>query len=51
MTANSLGIFEWLLVAGIQHSSIPVAKKSVSLLETVLAQTPDVNFLGSIQTQ
>jgi len=45
IAAHKLGIFDWLLVAGIHHPSLSVVKKSISLLETVLAQTPDLPIL------
>lgn len=46
--ASSLGIFDWLLDHGSGHPALPVAKKCMGLLETVLAQNPEVPFLSSL---
>lgn len=46
--ANSLGVFDWLITAGTCHSSLPVAKKSLGLLDIVLAQNPGLPFLAGL---
>lgn len=46
--ASSLGVFDWLLEVGVGHRSLSVAKKCIGLLETVLAQNPDVPFLKTL---
>lgn len=44
--AGRLGVFDWLLGPGAAHGSLAVAKKSMGLLETVLAQSPELPFLA-----
>lgn len=46
--ASALGIFDWLLSAGAAHPALPVAKKALGLLETVLAQNAEVGFVKSL---
>lgn len=46
--ASALGVFDWLLGPGTAHPALAVAKKSMGLLETVLAQSPDLPFLSAV---
>lgn len=49
--ANTFGVFEWLFDEGIQHTSLPVAKKSLGLLDTVLSQNADSMFLDNFRAR
>jgi len=46
--ADELGVLEWLLRVGSQHSSAGIAKKSMGLLDTVLAQFPEARLLDAL---
>lgn len=46
--ADGHGVSAWLLDVGIAHSNLAVAKKAISLLETVLAQSPESAILERI---
>jgi len=43
------GVFDWLLQDGIRHHSVGITKKSMAMLDTVLAQNPDPALLGDLQ--
>merc|ERR1712150_111992 len=45
------GVFDWLLDEGVQHRSLAVAKKSLALLDTVLAQNSDLPFLDRLHSR
>lgn len=46
--ADGLGLFGWLLDAGVVHPEVAVAKKAMGLVETVLAQSPELPFLDTL---
>lgn len=46
--ASELGLFDWLMDAGTHQSSAAVVKKVLGLLDTVLAQSPDLPFLDNL---
>jgi len=46
--ANHIGLFDWILRVGVPHSSLATAKKSMALLDTVLAQNPELPFLANV---
>jgi len=46
--ASRLGILNWLLGPGLLHPSMSVAKKSMGLLETILAQNPEIQFTPAL---
>mmetsp|Transcript_41654 Transcript_41654/g.109984 ORF Transcript_41654/g.109984 Transcript_41654/m.109984 type:complete len:397 (+) Transcript_41654:181-1371(+) len=43
--ADGFGVLVWLLDVGMVHGNLAVAKKALSLLETVLAQSPETPVL------
>jgi len=47
-TADSLGVFDWLLQVGIRQESAAIKKKSLGILDTVLAQNPDTPVLEKV---
>lgn len=48
--ADKLGVFDWLIIEGLSHSSRAIAKKSLGLLETVLAQNPELPLVQTLST-
>lgn len=49
--ADKLGVMAWLFREGLRHSSAAMAKKSLGLLETVLAQSPELPVVDSLPGQ
>uniref|UniRef100_A0A7S1S7C8 Nucleotide exchange factor Fes1 domain-containing protein n=1 Tax=Alexandrium catenella TaxID=2925 RepID=A0A7S1S7C8_ALECA len=49
--ADRLGVVGWLFRDGIRHSSTSMAKKSLGLLETVLAQSPELPIVDALPEQ
>jgi len=47
-TADSLGLFDWLVDVGIGNANAGVAKKALGLLDTALAQSPGLRFLDGL---
>jgi len=43
------GVFDWLLQEGIRHRAAAITKKSMAMLDTVLAQNQDPALLGDVQ--
>jgi len=43
------GVFDWFLQNGIRHHSVGITKKSMAMLDTVLAQNHDPALLGDVQ--
>lgn len=48
--ADRLGLFAWLLMSGVSHSSAAIAKKALALLDSVLAQT-ELRILDDLPSQ
>jgi len=50
-SADKLGLFDWLLDVGMRHVVPSVAKKALGLLDTALAQKPDLPILERMGTR
>jgi len=51
VAADELGVLGWLFRVGIRHMSMAMVKKSLGLLETVLAQSPELPVLDTLASQ
>lgn len=49
--ADSQGLFDWLLDAGLPHRSTPIVKKAMALLDIALSQTPNLQFLDGLPSK
>jgi len=49
--AGALGVFDWLIDVGVQHTSLAVVKKCLGILDTVLAQSPELEFLNGLPSR
>jgi len=47
-SADSQGLFDWLLDKGMEHPHLGIVKKSLALLDITLSQSPNLQFLSSL---
>merc|ERR1712039_563411 len=51
VSADDLGLFDWLIDYGIQHQAPSITKKALGLLDIALSQRPDLPFLGNLSAK
>lgn len=49
MEADQLGVFKWLIDAGVHDPSIAIAKKALGMVDICLAQNMDLKILDLLQ--